>query len=131
MDGEIRKIINICDTAIKNEDFDTLMKYYTEDAILVVKPGMIVKGKESIRKAFEAIAAYFNNSISPTQGGMIILETEDTALVLSQTFLSADKKSDSAFSMERKATYVFRKIDGNWLCSIDNSYGTDLLSNEL
>jgi ketosteroid isomerase-like protein len=42
--------------AIKNEDFDTLMAYYTDDAVLVVKPGMIAKGKDEIKKAFIAIA---------------------------------------------------------------------------
>ncbi|NLU43551.1 MAG: DUF4440 domain-containing protein, partial [Acholeplasmataceae bacterium] len=78
-------------------------------------------------KAFIAIAKYFNNSMVPTQGEMIILEAGDTALVLSQTYLDADIK-DSECSMERKATYVFKKnSQGTWLCAIDNSYGTDLL----
>lgn len=60
---------------------------------------------------------------------MIILEAGGTALVLSQTLLDADKE-DSEFSMERKATYVFKKnSNADWLCAIDHSYGTDLLSN--
>ncbi|WP_102691885.1 YybH family protein [Rummeliibacillus pycnus] len=128
MTHEIKEIIKKCDLAIKNADFDLLMNYYTEDAILVVKPGMIAKGKEEIRKAFIAIANYFNNSIEPSQGDMIILEAEDTALVISQTLLDSDKK-DSGYSMDRRATYVFRKnLSGEWLCAIDNSYGTDLLN---
>jgi ketosteroid isomerase-like protein len=52
---------------------------------------------------------------------MIILEAGDTALVLSHTFLEADKE-DSDYSMDRKATYVFKKnTQGKWLCAIDNS----------
>ena len=43
------------------------MNYYTDDAILFVKPGTIAKGKDEIRKAFIAIAKYFNDSIVPTQ----------------------------------------------------------------
>lgn len=31
------KDISACDLAIQNEDFDTLMNYYSEDAVLVVK----------------------------------------------------------------------------------------------
>ena len=31
------------------------MSYYAEDAALVVKPGMVVRGKENIRKAFIAM----------------------------------------------------------------------------
>ncbi|MGQ3379386.1 YybH family protein [Priestia endophytica] len=127
---ELKKVISECDTAIQNEDFDTLMNYYTDDAVLVVKQGMIAKGKEEIKKAFIAIAKYFNNSIVPTQGEMVILEAGDTALVLSQTFLDANKE-DSKYPMERRATYVFQKnAEGRWLCAIDNSYGTDLILSE-
>ncbi len=128
MEHELKDLIKKCDLAIKNEDFDTLMHYYTDDAVLVVKPGMSVKGKEQIKKAFIAIAKYFNNSIVPTQGEMIILEAGDTALVISQTLLAADVK-DAAYSMDRRATYVFKKsADKQWLCAIDNSYGTDLIA---
>ncbi|MGE5372425.1 MAG: YybH family protein [Solirubrobacterales bacterium] len=131
MEHELKELINKCDTAIKQEDFDTLMQYYCDDAILVIKPGMQAQGKEEIKKAFIAIAKYFNNSVVPTQGEMVILETGDTALVLSQTFIAADKKTDSEYSMERRATYVFRKdTRGQWLCAIDNSYGTELMNHD-
>lgn len=127
MEHEIKELIKECDLAIKHEDFDTLMNYYTDDAILVVKPGMVARGKEQIKKAFISIAKYFNNSIVPTQGEMIILEAGDTALVISQTLLAADIKT-SEYSMDRRATYVFRKSSNDqWLCAIDNSYGTDLI----
>ncbi|MEH7332440.1 nuclear transport factor 2 family protein [Neobacillus drentensis] len=130
MEHELKELIKKCDMAIKQEDFDTLMNYYTDDAILVVKPGMIARGKAEIKKAFIAIAQYFNNSLVPTQGEMIILEAGDTALVLSQTLLDADK-TESDFSMERRATYVFKKnSQGEWLCAIDNSYGTDLIKDK-
>ena len=59
---------------------------------------------------------------------MIILEAGDTALVISQTLLEANKK-DNEYSMDRRATYVFKKNSkGKWLCAIDNSYGTELLN---
>ena len=129
MEHELQEFIKKCDLAIKREDFDTLMEYYTNDAILVVKPGMVARGKEEIKKAFIAIAKYFNNSIVPTQGDMIILEAGDTALVLSHTFLEANNKQESEYAMDRRATYVFRKdTQGKWLCAIDNSYGTELLN---
>lgn len=128
MEHEIKELIKKCDLAIRHEEFDTLMNFYTDDAILVVKPGMIARGKAEMKKAFIAIAKYFNHSIAPTQGEMMILEAGDTALVLSQTLLAADK-SDSEYAMDRRATYVFRKNShGEWLCAIDNSYGTDLIN---
>ena len=115
------------DKAIKEERFDDLKEFYTEDAVLVVKPGLAVKGKEAIKEAFIKIAKYFNNSIVPTQGKMLMVEAGDTVLILSQTLLDADNKESSEYSMDRRATYVYRKIDGKWLCAIDNSYGTTLL----
>lgn len=128
MGNELKELIKTCDLAIKQKDFDVLMNYYTDDAILVVKPGMIARGKEEIKKAFIEISKYFNDTLVPTQGEMIILETGDTALVISQTLLDAGKK-ETEYSMDRRATYVFKKnSQGKWLCAIDNSYGTELIS---
>ena len=127
MNMEIKELINQADQAIKEERFDDLMSFYTDDAVLVVKPGLEANGKDAIKKAFIKIAAYFKNSVVPTQGNMVMLEAGDTVLVLSQTLLDADNKDTSDYSMDRRATYVYRKIDGKWLCAVDNSYGTALL----
>ena len=118
------------DQAIKEERFDDLVEFYTEGAVLVVRPGVEAHGKEAIKAAFVKIAAYFQNSIVPTQGKMVMLEGGDTVLVLSQTLLDADNKETSEYSMDRRATYVFRLVDGQWKCAIDNSYGTTLLDEE-
>lgn len=127
MNEEIKKLIAAADKAIKEERFDDLKDFYTDDAVLVVKPGLAVKGKDAIKDAFIKIAAYFNNSIVPTQGNMLMIEAGDTVLVLSQTLLDADNKDNSEYSMDRRATYVYRNVNGKWLCAIDNSYGTTLL----
>ncbi|MBS6627769.1 MAG: SgcJ/EcaC family oxidoreductase [Clostridiales bacterium] len=127
MNHEIKNLIEQADLAIREERFDDLMEFYTDDAVLVVRPGLQVQGKDAIKKAFVKIAAYFHNSIVPTQGKMQMIEAGDTVLVLSQTLLDADNKDTSAYSMDRRATYVYRKIGGRWLCAIDNSYGTSLL----
>jgi len=125
----IRELLAGADKAIKEERFDDLMDFYTEDAVLVVRPGMEVRGRENIKSAFIRIAAYFNNSVAPKQGKMQVIESGDTALVLSQTFVEAEKKADSEYPAERRATYVYRYVNGKWLCAIDNSYGTSLLEN--
>lgn len=127
MNDKIRELIHQADIAIREERFDELMNYYTDDAVLVVRPGMEVKGKEAIKSAFIKIAAYFKNSIVPTQGKMLMIEAGDTVLVLSQTMLDSDNKDISEYSMERRATYVYKNVNGKWLCAIDNSYGTTLL----
>lgn len=123
----IKELIKQADLAIKNEDFDHLMDFYSDDAILVVRPGKIARGKKEIKEAFIKIAKYFDNSIVQTQGKMEFLEVGDTVLVISQTLLDANNAQESEYSMERRATYVYRLIDGKWLCVIDNSYGTTIL----
>lgn len=127
MNETVLELIHQADLAIKEERFDDLMDFYSDDALLVVKPGLEVHGKKDIKEAFIKIAAYFKNSIVPTQGKMLMLEAGDTVLVLSQTLLDADNKDESLYTMERRATYVYRKINNQWLCVIDNSYGTTLL----
>jgi uncharacterized protein (TIGR02246 family) len=116
--------IHKADRAIVAEDFETLREIYAEDAVLIVKPGMNAVGRTQIQKAFEAIANYFQHSLVVKQAGMTILEAGDTALVLAKTIVSATNLPET----ERKATYVFKRIaTGEWLCSIDNSYGHDLI----
>lgn len=127
MNEEIKSLIEQADKAIRNEEFDKLMDFYTEDAVLVIMPGKIAQGKQEIKEAFIKIAAYFKNSLVPTQGKMTMIEAGDTVLVLSQTLLESDNQAESEYAMERRATYVYRKVDGQWLCAIDNSYGTTLL----
>lgn len=127
MNETVKELIRQADIAIREERFDDLMDFYSDDALLVVKPGLEVKGKDAIKEAFKKIAVYFKNSLVPTQGKMLMLEAGDTVLVLSQTLLDSENKEISAYSMERRATYVFRKVNGKWLCVIDNSYGTSLL----
>lgn len=120
----IELLIQKADAAINNNDFDTMMGFYADDAVLVVQAGMNAVGKEQIRKAFEAIAVHFEHTLNVRQAGMEILEAEDTALVLANTIITANALP----AEQRKATYVFRKdAHNNWLCVIDNSYGHDLL----
>ena len=129
IENEIKTVIDTCYKLIHQEKFDELVNFYTEDAVLVIKPGMLANGREQIKSAFIKIASYFDNSIKPLEGKMVYLLAGDTVLVLAQTFIEANQSAtaQSEFSMERRATYVFRNIDGKWLCAIDNSYGTTLI----
>ncbi|NMZ58868.1 SgcJ/EcaC family oxidoreductase [Pseudomonas nitroreducens] len=119
----LQALIQAADEAIGREDFDALIDFYTDDALLVVKPGLFARGKGQIRQAFVAIAEHFGHNLRVRQGRLEILETGDTALVVAQTLLDT-----SHGKLTRRATYVFRReADGAWRCAVDNSYGTDLL----
>gem|GEM_PF-3556318 len=70
----VRQIIEDCDRAISAGDFDAVMEHYTEDAALVIKPGMIARGKSDIRQAFGLISDYFQGQLQVTQGDMQVIE---------------------------------------------------------
>lgn len=119
--------IKAADEAIMAEDFDTLLDIYTDDAVLVVQPGMNAVGKIQIRQAFEKIAVYFHHGLQVKQAALEILETGDTALVLANTIISAP----GAETTTRQATYVFVKnSDDIWRCAIDNSYGHAIIQSK-
>lgn len=127
----IRQIIKACDKAITEKDYDTLMTYYADDAALVIKPGMIARGKENIRNAFMAIADYFQGSLVVEQGEMQVVEGADNALVIMETLLRYPDGQGGTVETTRRATYVFRFTpDGGWQCTVDNSYGTSLLDGD-
>lgn len=124
----LKQLIEAADKAITEEDFNALMEFYANDAALVIQPGMVATGKEQIRKAFVAIAAYFNHSLVIKQGKMEVVQGGDTALVIMETIVESVDSSGVKHCQSRRATYVFREESvGKWLCVIDNSYGTDLL----
>lgn len=124
-DHELKTLIQAADRAISAEDFDGLMEFYAEGATLVVKPGLHATGKDQIRKAFKAIAAHFKNQLKVRQGRMQVIEGGDTALVIMETILDTEEQEAP---IVRRATYVFRKSEkGQWLCVVDNSYGTSVL----
>jgi uncharacterized protein (TIGR02246 family) len=112
--------IHEADRLIIAEAFEPLMDHYTEDAVLVIEPGLEVRGRAAIRQAMEKIAAFFAHGLQVTQQRMQVLEAGETALVLARTLICAPGKEDEV----RLATYIYRReADGQWRCCIDNSYG--------
>lgn len=125
----VKDLIKAADRAISAGDFETLMAFYADDATLVVRPGLVARGKDQILRAFHRIAEHFEHGLEVKQGDMQVLEGGDTALVIMETVLHITDAAGSTNQTRRRATYVFRRYaDGKWLCVVDNSYGTDLLA---
>ena len=124
----LKQEIHAADQAINDKDFDLLAKFYTNEASLVIRPGLLAYGRSDIKEAHKRISEYFNGSLEVSQGEMLIIEAGDIALVLAKTFIKSPEKLDSEYSTDRDAIYVYTKDDnGKWLCAIDNSYGVELL----
>ena len=123
----LRRTIEAADRAITAGDYDALMAFYADEASLVIRPGLTVTGKDRIRQAFVAIAEHFNHSIVVTQGKMQVIPGGDVALVVMETLLDTTDQAGTTTQTTRRATYVFQRLSGQWLCVVDNSYGTTLL----
>lgn len=124
-DHPVLALIKQADQAITEENFDALMDFYAEDAVLVVQPGQTATGKVQIKQAFKAIANHFQNALTVSQGRAQVIEGAGTALVIMETRLFV---GEATTPIRRRATYVFQEDpSAGWLCTIDNSYGTDLL----
>ena len=124
----LEHLIQAADVAITAGDFDALMDFYADDAALVVRPDLTVRGKDNIRQAFVKIAAYFRHTLVVKQRRMEVIEGAGSALVLMETLLEYRDEAGELVHVTRRATYVFRcEAGGKWVCVIDNSYGTDLL----
>lgn len=125
----IQNEIAWADEAINSQNFDRLLESYEPNATLVVRPGRIVSGQTDMKNAFEKISEYFNHSLKVSQEDLVVIEAGDTALVMSKAYIESPNKTDSKYSKEREAIYVYRKDkEGKWRCLIDNSYGFELLS---
>jgi uncharacterized protein (TIGR02246 family) len=126
----LEHVIRAADAAITAEDFDALMDFYADDATLVVKPGLTVTGKDRIRAAFVRIAEHVRHSLVVGQGRMEVIEGGGTALVIMESTLAYEDAGEHV-NVTRRATYVFRReAGGRWVCTVDNSYGTDLLADQ-
>lgn len=66
-DHPLKTLIEAADRSISAKDFDGLMRFYTDDATLVMKPDMYARGKDQIRRAFEAISAHFDGQLKVRQ----------------------------------------------------------------
>lgn len=93
----IQKRSRLADAAIHQERSGDVVAFSAEDAPLVLCPGREAHGKAEIRRAFVAIAEHFTHSPKPPQGSMVFPEADDTAPVLSRSFVNTPEKRDSAY----------------------------------
>jgi ketosteroid isomerase-like protein len=103
----LKAVIEACDRAISQEDYDTLMDYYAEDALLVVA-GTGGERQGEHPQSLSRHCRLFQHRLVVTQGKMEILEGGDTALVIMETRLDIPT-AEGNHQVTRRATYVFRR----------------------
>lgn len=121
----LEETVKKLDEAFNRRDIEAVMDFYEEDAVVVLEPGRLARGKAEIRAAFEWV---FRLEGTAKQIKTNVIETGDLALFTSKWTFSAKAPGGTPFERESIANTVFRRqTDGNWRCVIDNSYGPAIL----
>jgi ketosteroid isomerase-like protein len=110
------------DDAFNRGDLDAVLNFYDDDAVMVM-PDRVVRGKASLRQAFQEILAW---QPIVKQERTFALEADGVALFLSRWTLK--RSAQNSPPRQFVATAVFRQQpSGDWRCLIDNSAGPAVL----
>lgn len=96
------------------------MSFYEDQAVVVIEPGKLARGKKELRRFFEKLMA---SRPSARQPKTCVIEADEIALFLSRWTLASDGSQETS-TKEFVATTVFRRQpNGEWKVLIDNSLG--------
>lgn len=113
------------DEAFNRGDIEAILDFYEDEAVMVMEPGRLAKGKTELRRAFQVI---LQSKGTAKQIKTHVIETDGIALFISRWVLSGQTPDGAPFSREFIATSVFRKHeDGGWRLVIDNAFGPAVL----
>ena len=113
------------DEAFGESDLEGVLAFYEDDAVLVVEPGRLARGKEELTRFFLRV---FSLKGIAEQIETNVLESGDIALFTSRWSFTGTTSDGTPFQKESIATSVFRKgADGGWRMVIDNSHGPAIL----
>ncbi|HVG22284.1 MAG TPA: SgcJ/EcaC family oxidoreductase [Blastocatellia bacterium] len=121
----LEETVEEIDEAFNRGDVEAVLDFYEDGAVMVLEPGRLARGKDEMRRAFEAILGLEGIA---KQIKTSVIEADDIALFTSKWSFSGKAPDGTSFSRDSFATTVFRKqTDGKWRCVIDNSYGPAIL----
>ena len=112
----VENAVKKLDEAFNSQDLNAVLSFYEDDAVLVARPGQLIRGKENLRKFFRGV---FASGLKARQEKTHVIENGDIALFLSRWTLSGQ---------QFVATSIFKRSkNGMWRLSIDNSFGPAVL----
>ena len=114
------------DEAFARKDLNRVLSFYEFDAVVVIEPGRIARGREELSKLFEFL---FTLNGHAEQLQTHVIEAGEIALFTSRWRFKGITPDGKSFEKESVATSVFRRAqDGAWRMIIDNSHGPAVLS---
>lgn len=118
--------VRMLDEAFGRADLDDVLAFYEDDAVLVMEPGRVARGKDELTRFFLHVFALKGHA---TQIETKLLESGDIALFTSRWRFVGTTLEGVPFEQESIATSVFRRgVDGGWRMVIDNSHGPAILT---
>ena len=137
MNNPISHVLQQLHDAVNRGDQDALSQCYASDATVVATPmssstqNQAAEEHATQRDCVDALLK-FQKKFMPdhfvTTGDERVIQAGDVALVVAKLYL-VPKATPNALPCEgKRAVYVLQKgANGEWLCVIDNFFGTDLL----
>jgi len=120
------EVVKELDEAFGHADLEAVLAFYEDDAVVVVEPGRLARGKDELTRFFLHVFALKGTA---TQIETNVLESGDIALFTSRWRFTGTTQDGTPFQKESIATSVFRKgKDGRWRMVIDNSHGPAVLT---
>jgi uncharacterized protein (TIGR02246 family) len=114
------------DEAFARKDLSGVLSFYEDDAVVVIEPGRVARGKNELTKFFEFL---FTLNGHAKQLQTHVLEAGEIALFTSKWKFTGTTPDGRPFEKESVATSVFRRAaNGTWRMIIDNSHGPAVLS---
>jgi ketosteroid isomerase-like protein len=105
--------------------FEEAAANYADDALLVIQPGAVVRGRDAVRSGFLAMSQAFPTFEITSRK---VFVNGDLALHHSNwTASGRGADGEIATFSGRTADVLVRQMDGQWLVIIDNPWGTAIL----
>jgi uncharacterized protein (TIGR02246 family) len=102
-------------------DLDAVLALYDPEAVYVIRPGRVTRGRAELRAAMEHnLALRGRLAITPES----FTRAGDVALVLGNFTLAGQRHDGTAFERTSSFADVLRRqADGRWLIVVDNPFG--------
>lgn len=121
------EMVEQLDDAFNRGDLEAVLDFYEEEAVMVIEPGRLAKGKAELRQAYEWI--FSNIKGVARQEKTNVIEANDVALFTSKWNFEGATLDGVSVSRESYASVIMRKQpDGNWRIVVDNSWGPAVLN---
>ncbi|MEN9221576.1 MAG: DUF4440 domain-containing protein [Thermostichus sp. BF3_bins_97] len=120
--------VQALDLAFNDLDIEGVLACYETDALMVVEPNRLARGKHELLSVFERLLAQ-NQQVKLHK--TITLEKEDLALFLAIWEITSSERNRPNHSLSGRANTILRRqTDGLWKIAIDNVWGERLLGSQ-